>query len=83
MRLCLDSELSKRSVPWSNCIAFCADNTSVMLGQYKGVSAFIKKKNQQVIVHGCTCHLIYLAAQKASKELIGLKVEEFLVELYF
>ena len=57
--------LKKNNVPWENCVAFCSDNASVMLGEHKGVSAFLKKENPNMIIHGCACHLIHLAAQRA------------------
>nr|XP_042912499.1 zinc finger BED domain-containing protein 5-like [Parasteatoda tepidariorum] len=78
----LDSVLSKNSVPWEHCIAFCADNASVMLGQHKGVGSFIKKKNPNVIIHGCACHLIHLAAKHATKK-ISFDVESFLIDVFY
>lgn len=35
-----DSELSKRSIPWNNCLSVCSDNGSDMTGRRKGVIVF-------------------------------------------
>lgn len=78
--LLLNDELQKNGVPWGNCIAFCADNASVMLGEHKGVGAYIKKENPNIIIHGCACHLIHLAAQHATKKITDFDVESFLVK---
>lgn len=78
----LDSELRKFSIPWENCVAFGADNASVMSGRFKSVIKYIKEKNPSIIFNGCACHLIHLAAQHSSKEL-DLALEEFLVDIYF
>lgn len=79
----LDDELKKYGVPWANCIAFCADNASVMLGEHKGVGAFIKKANSNIVIHGCACHLIHLAAKHATKKCADFNIENFLVDVFY
>lgn len=78
----LDNTLKKFGLSWQNCTAFCADNASVMLGQHKGVSAFVLRANDKIFVNGCACHLIHLTALHASKEL-DFDIEDFLVNVYY
>ena len=61
----VDHELSKRGIPWSNCVSFGADNTSVMQGLKRGVAGFITAKNPQIHIIGCACQ--HIAAEKAAR----------------
>jgi len=79
----MNNELStKRSIPWHNCVAFCSDNASVMMGVHKGVAANVVKLCPSVAIIGCACHLIHLAAQKAASEL-PVDIEDLLVGIYY
>lgn len=77
-----NNELSSLNISWENCIAFSSDNASTMTGETKGVISFVKKHHPAVVLQGCSCHLIHLAAQKASSNL-SVNVEEFLVQLFY
>ena len=78
----LDQELSKEKIPWSNCVAFAADNASVMLGKKKGVASFMKNQNSQCHILGCPCHMAHNTAEKAAKSL-PIAIDEFLVDVYY
>ncbi|KAJ8041073.1 hypothetical protein HOLleu_11785 [Holothuria leucospilota] len=78
----LDKELSDRKIPWENCVAFSADNASVMLGRHKGVAASIKQKNPDCYIVGCPCHMIHTNAEKAAK-LLPVTIDEFLIDVYY
>ena len=80
--LLLDKELKERKIPWENCVAFCADNASVMLGKHKGVASFIHKQNTDCYVVGCPCHMIHNTAKKAAKAL-PIALDELLVDIYY
>ena len=71
----------KRGISCHNCVAFCSDNASVMMGLHNGVVAHIVKQCPSIAVVGCACHLIHLAAQKAAGEL-PVDIEDFLVDVY-
>lgn len=78
----LDDELTACNVQWQNCICFASDNASVMMGKTKGVSAFVTKSAPHVYILGCACHLIHLAASKASS-VLTVKVDELLIDVYY
>ena len=53
----LDMCLSKFStpagvIPWSNCIAFGVDNTSVNVGRHKSLIVEARKKNEHIVLMG-------------------------------
>ncbi|CAM4573248.1 unnamed protein product [Leuciscus chuanchicus] len=77
-----DQELNKRKIPWGNCVSFSADNASVMQGLRKGVAAFIKSQNPHIYMVGCACHLMHLAAEKASRSLC-IDIEDMLILIYY
>ena len=52
-----------------SCLSFGADNASVMLGHLNGVAAHITKENPDVMVQGCPCHLLHIAAKKGANSL--------------
>ncbi len=78
----LDDELKKRGIPWSNCVSFASDNAAVMQGLGKGVAAFLKAQNPHIYLVGCACHLIHLAAERASRQL-SVKIEDVLITIYY
>lgn len=78
----IDQELNKRKIPWGNCVSFSADNASVMQGLRKGVAAFIKSQNPNIYMVGCACHLMHLAAEKASRSLC-IDIEDMLILIYY
>ena len=78
----LNSELNDQNIPWGNCVSFCADNASVMVGKHKGVTAFIHKVNPECYIMGCPCHMIHNTAKKAAQAL-PVALDEFLVDIYY
>ncbi|GAA6082503.1 zinc finger MYM-type protein 6-like [Tachysurus ichikawai] len=53
-----------------------------MQGLGKGVAAFLKAQHPHIYLMGCPCHLIHLAAKRASREL-SVNVEDLLVTIYY
>lgn len=74
--------LTSMNIPLSNCIAFGSDNANVMLGRKNGVVAVLTEANENVIIIGCPCHLINIAAEKAAS-CLPAKVDEVLVDVFF
>lgn len=66
-----------------NSVSFSCDNANTMLGGHKGVILFLKEVQPSIIIQGCSCHLILLAAKKATTALAEINVEHFLVQLYY
>ena len=69
-------------IPWANCVSFSCDNASVMTGVHKGVAAFLKSYNPELLLIGCSCHLLHLAAEKAAATL-PVSVDELLVDVFY
>lgn len=79
----LNAELKDKNISWKNCLSFSCDNANTMMGRWKGVAAFVKEVQPSIVIQGCSCHLIHLAAKKAAAELKKVNVEHFFVELYY
>jgi hypothetical protein len=73
----MDTVLTSKEISWQNCVSFACDNANVMMGQHKGVVAYLHQKNPETFVVGCPCHLIALAAGKAANAL-PVKVDDFI-----
>ena len=67
---------------WEQCVALSVDNASTMTGLMKGLAGHVLRKQSQVFVTGCTCHLVHLAAGKAAAKL-PIKIEDLLIDIYF
>jgi len=66
----IDKCFTKLGVPWKNCVAIGCDNASVMTGCNKGCVTCIQQKYKPTVsLAGCPCHLIHIAAEKASQQL--------------
>ena len=59
----LDKEMEKHGIPWKNVTAFGCDNASVMTGVNNGVASHIHRKNPDIFISNCCCHLMHLAAK--------------------
>ena len=62
----IDLDMSKYEIPWSNCIALEVDNTSVNIGKYKSLNVEVRKRNENVILMGCSCHFAHNTARKST-----------------
>ena len=62
----LDKCLSDNALCWDNVISLSIDNENTMSGLNKGVAGFTLRKNSNIFVNGCTCHLCALVASKAA-----------------
>lgn len=78
----LNDEFEKKGIPWSNCLSFACDNAYTMIGSVKGVAAFIKNVHPSVIVARCSCHLLHLAAKRATSKL-PFDFEQLIVKIFF
>lgn len=76
------SELQKFNIPWENCLSLSCDNAPVMVGKKKGVAAFLKCKQPNLIVFGCLCHLLNLAAQK-SADTLPILFDDLLIDIFY
>ena len=68
----IDETFSSMDAGWNNCLALVCDNCNTMTGKNKGVISFVRGKVPQVHLAGCICHLLNLAAKKATKAFQGV-----------
>ena len=50
-----------------NCIAFGVDNTSVNVGRHKYLIVEARKKNENIVLMVCPCHIFHNIARKSTK----------------
>ena len=68
------------------CVSLCVDNTSVNVGQYNSVIMEARKKDSNIVLMGCACHIAPNAAKKATNafsKIICFISEELLKDIYF
>ena len=83
----IDSAMTKYEIPWSNCIVFGGDKTSVNVGRHKSLIDEARKKNEHIVLMGCPCYIAHNTARKSTKALCyylleHFDVEELLVNIY-
>ena len=82
----IDSVLVSHGIPWSNCVGFGVDNTSVNVGLHHSLMTHVQKKVAACYFMGCPCHLIHNVASRASDALqqeSGFDVEDLCVDLFY
>lgn len=78
----VDAEVKSAGLSWTNCLALGCDNASVMVGQHKGVYAYVKGAHESVFLAGCTLHTIHNGARKAGTECLP-PFEDALTDIYY
>ena len=76
------TELDHHSVKIDNMVSFCSDNTAVMVGRNSGVATKLKDVHPSLLIVGCACHLMDLAAKKAFSEL-PVQIDQLLLDVYY
>lgn len=69
------------NIPTKNIIGYASDITSVMFGHKSGISTLFKNINPQILILGCTCHLLHLCSSQAAEKLPST-VEQFIYDIY-
>ena len=69
-------------------IALIVDITSVNVGKHKSLTVEVRKRNENVILMGCPCHIAHNTAGKCTKAFCDhitehFDIEELLVDTYF
>ena len=81
----IDLVLSTHSIPWSNCVGFGVDNTSVNVGLRHSIMTQVKSKNNECYFMGCPCHLVHNIGSKGAEAfhaISGFDVEDVCVDLF-
>ena len=82
----INAVLQSFHIPWSNCIGFGVDNTSVNVGIRNSIMTRVKQQNDCCYFMGCPCHLVHNVAGHASETLqksCGFDVEDLCVDVYY
>lgn len=73
-------------MPWCNCISLSVDNTNAMVGKKNSVASNFLKKNSDIFISGCPCHLAHIAASHAHDSFsnyIKLNVENLCIDSFY
>ena len=83
----INNSMEKNMVSWDKCVSLGVDNTSVNVGKHNSVIVEARKKNKDIILMGCPCHIAHNTASKATKSFVNVvkefDVEQLLVDVYF
>ncbi|KAH9360353.1 hypothetical protein HPB48_003548 [Haemaphysalis longicornis] len=80
--LVLDA-LKSRDIPVENCFTFSPNNANVTVSKKNGMTAVLKEAQENLIVLGCPCHLVNLAAEKKKAACLPAKFGEVLMDIYY
>ncbi|KAL8598431.1 hypothetical protein ACOMHN_032708 [Nucella lapillus] len=79
----LDRCLGRYDIPWKNCVALMCDNANVMTGRNKGVISYVLRKNSEVHLAGCVCHLLHISLKKGMKASSKFDIDDILRQLHW
>ncbi|KAL8599767.1 hypothetical protein ACOMHN_040477 [Nucella lapillus] len=79
----LDRCLGRYDIPWKNCVALMCDNANVMTGRNKGVISYVLRKNSEVHLAGCVCHLLHISLRKGIKASSKFDIDDILRQLHW
>ena len=82
----IDIKMAEHAIPWSNCVGFSVDNTSVNMGAHNSILSHALGKNPLCYFMGCSCHIIHNTAHKGSEafaSVTGFDVEDFCIDVFY
>ncbi|KAL8620937.1 hypothetical protein ACOMHN_044084 [Nucella lapillus] len=79
----LDRCLGRYDIPWKNCVALMCDNANVMTSRNKGVISYVLRKNSEVHLAGCVCHLLHISLKKGMKASSKFDIDDILRQLHW
>ena len=83
----INNSMEKNMVSWDKCVSLGVDNTSMNVGKHNSVIVEARKKNKDIILMGCPCHIVHNTVSKATKAFVNVvkefDVEQLLVDVYF
>ena len=71
------------SLPWNNCVGLINDNT--IIDKHTSIASNTFKKNLNVFIGDCPCHLTHITASNASNsfsKVLDVNVENLCIDLY-
>ena len=76
------------AIPWSNYIALGVGNTSAYVEKHKSLFNKVRKRNENVNLMVCLCHIVHNTAGKSIRAFCDditeyFDIQELLVDIYF
>ena len=63
----IDAEFTKHGVSWENFSGLGIDNTNANIGYCNFLKTRVLRKNADVVIAGCPCHILHNVVVKASE----------------
>ena len=82
----VDAQFTKHGIAWENVSGLGVDNTNANIGNHNSLKTRVLKKNNEVVVAGCPCHILHNAAGKAADAFAtasGFDVECHCVDIFY
>ena len=83
----INASMTKNDLTWDNCVSLAVDNMSANVGRNNSVIVEARKKNGNIILMGCPCHIAHNTTSKATKAFVKVvddfDIKELLVDIYF
>lgn len=82
----IDNVSQVNRIPWEKCLSLEVNNTSVNVEKNKSIVVEGHKKNENIILMGCPCHIAHNTAKKATGAFCwvnNFNIEELLLDIYY
>ena len=82
----VNNKFGADSMPWENAVSLSVDNANAMIGRNNSMASRCKNENPDIFISGCPCHSAHIAATEANDafaEIIGINVEDVLIDLFY
>ena len=82
----IKNKFDESSLPWNSCFGRSVDNTNIMIGKLNSIASNTLKKNPNIFIGGCLCHLAHIAASHEHDsffEVLGVNIENLCIDLYY
>ena len=72
-------------VPYENYVSLSVDNSSTMTGVNNSLASRLKQKNGNILISGCSCHVVHIAANHPNDPLsnvVRFNVENLCIDIF-
>ena len=63
----INQQLPSNDLSWDMVSALGLDNTNTNIGDHNFIKSIALKKNQEIVISGCPCHILHNASVKAAE----------------
>ena len=81
----IDAQFTTHGVSWKNVSGLGFDSTNANIGNRNSLKTRVLRKNAEVVIAGCPCHILHNAAEKASEAFASVSkfdLENHCVDLF-